>query len=96
MQLETALDRLGTLVEQLSDTATTSTDLSEAWKEIDELLNTVIAPAIKSGGSLPLDEIKKDTVRNLISELAILEQKLQIKVRALDTFAPHKNIGDQV
>lgn len=96
MQLETALDRLDTLVGQLSATTTASTGLSETWSEIDNLLNSVIAPAMKSGGSLPLDAKTKEKVRNLISEIATLEQKLHLKARALNTFAPHKNSDDPV
>lgn len=96
MQLETALDRLDTLVGQLSVTTTTPTDLSEAWKEIDDLLNDVIAPAMKSGGSFPLDAKTKEKIGNLISEIATLEQKLHLKLRALNTFAPQKNSDDPV
>lgn len=96
MQLETALKRLDILVGQLSATTTAPTELSEAWTEIDDLLESVIAPAIKSGGSLPLEEETKAEIGNLISEIAALEQKLQSKARALDTFAPRKNSDDPV
>ncbi|WP_438960402.1 hypothetical protein [Nereida sp.] len=96
MQLETAIKRLDILVGQLSATTTASSDLSEAWTEIDDLLKSVISPAIKSGGSLPLEKETKVRIGNLISEIAALEQKLQIKARALDTFVPRKNSADPV
>lgn len=95
MQLETALYRLKTLVEHAAGATTTKEYLVDLWQEIDVLLTSTVSPALEQGGSLPLGAEKKEEIKKLISEITVLEQKLQLKGRAINTFTPTNNGGDK-
>ena len=90
MQLEQALARLQKLVEEASLSSGDPAVLSDNWQEIQTLMSHVLAPALIGGAALPLDAEKKSEIEKLITNIASLEQNLQLKLQALAAFVPYK------
>jgi len=90
MQLEKALVRLQKLLENESLSSGDPAALSENWQEIQTLLSDGLAPALTGGAALPLDAEKKSDIEKLITNIASLEQNLQLKRQALAAFVPQK------
>ena len=90
MQLEKALVRLQKLLEDESLSSGDPAVLSENWQEIQTLLSDGLAPALTGGAALPLDAEKKSEIEKLITNIASLEQNLQLKRQALAAFVPQK------
>ena len=90
MKLEKALVRLQKLLEDASLSSGDPAVLSENWQEIQTLLSDGLAPALTGGAALPLDAEKKSEIEKLITNIASLEQNLQLKRQALAAFVPHK------
>ena len=90
MQLEQALVRLQKLVEDANLSSGDPAVLSDNWQEIQTLLSDVLAPALTGGAALPLDAEKKSEIEKLITNIASLEQNLQLKLQALAAFVPQK------
>ena len=90
MQLEQALVRLQKLVEDANLSSGDPAVLSDNWQEIQTLMSDVLAPALIGGAALPLDAEKKSEIERLITNIASLEQNLQLKLQALAAFVPHK------
>ena len=90
MQLEKALVRLQKLLEDASLSSGDPAVLSENWQEIQTLLSDGLAPALTGGAALPLDAEKTSEIEKLITNIASLEQNLQLKRQALAAFVPQK------
>ena len=90
MQLEKALVRLQKLLEDASHSSGDPAVLSENWQEIQTLLSDGLAPALTGGAALPLGAEKKSEIEKLITNIASLEQNLQLKRQALAAFVPQK------
>lgn len=90
MQLEKALVRLQKLLEDASLFSGDPAVLSENWQEIQTLLSDGLAPALTGGAALPLGAEKKSEIEKLITNIASLEQNLQLKRQALAAFVPQK------
>lgn len=88
MQLREALARLETLLALARDKEETSTRPEEVAEEMSTLIAEYIAPALKTGGALPLPETTKQEIQKLLLEISKLEQNLLLKSKAISEFKP--------